>query len=323
MGAVQPEESPARATVLSWLRERGRPIQRIEALAGDVSVRRYSRVLYRDGGSDIAVLYPETAREACERYRRTTAWLEGIAVRVPRILQADCERGLMLLEDVGEQTLYERAPERREALAAYFREARRLAERIATLPADSVAALNPPLDASLLRTELTKTWDAFAERRTPGGLASEVQELFDALAAGIAADPPCPCHRDFMVRNLVPVAPAPALAVLDHQDLRLGPPLYDLASLLNDSLFPERPLESRILVEAGVDDAASRQRYHRTAAQRTLKALGTYATAAELGQRQHLPLLAPTLERALAHLAAIPEGSALVPRLRASWDVAS
>lgn len=323
MAGDQSRESQANEVLLEWLRRRGRPVDRVAALAGDVSVRRYSRVHYRDGGRAIAALYPETAREACQRYRRTTAWLEGIAVRVPRILEADCERGLMLLEDVGEHTLYERAPGQREALAAYFREARRLAERIATLPADGVAALNPPLDASLLRAELAKTWTAFAQRRTPGALASEVQELFDALAAAIAADPPRPCHRDFMVRNLVPVAPAPALAVLDHQDLRLGPPLYDLASLLNDSLFPARPLERRILAEAGVDDDASRRRYHRTAAQRTLKALGTYATAAELGQRQHLPLLAPTLERALAHLAAIPEGRDLVPRLRASWNVAS
>lgn len=305
--------------ILDWLRELGLDVARAQAMAGDVSVRRYVRVDFREGERAIAVLYPATAREACDRYRQTTAWLEGIGVRVPRILAADCGRGLMLLEDVGEHTLYERAPRGTEALAAYFRHARRIAERIAKLPMAAVAALNPPLDAALLRSELARTWTAFAEPRTPHELTRSVQELFDTLADAIAADPPRPCHRDFMVRNLVPLASPPALAVLDHQDLRLGPPLYDLASLLNDSLFPPHEIERQILAAAGVDDDDSGERYHRTAAQRTLKAMGTYATAAAAGLRQHLALLRPTLERSLLHLEAIPEGRALAPRLRAAW----
>ena len=59
--------------------------------------------------------------------------------------------------------------------------------------------------------------------------------------------------------------------MLDHQDLRLGPPRYDLASLLNDSLFPPPELEAR-LVRAALGEEATAEDfldYHRAAAQRT------------------------------------------------------
>ena len=59
-----------------------------------------------------------------------------------------------------------------------------------------------------------------------------------------------PCHRDFMVRNLMPLRGRRGLVVLDHQDLRLGPPLYDLASLLNDTLFPPPEAEEALLAAA-------------------------------------------------------------------------
>ena len=38
--------------------------------------------------------------------------------------------------------------------------------------------------------------------------------------------------------------------MLDHQDLRLGPPFYDLASLLNDTLFPPPDAEEALLAAA-------------------------------------------------------------------------
>jgi aminoglycoside/choline kinase family phosphotransferase len=103
--------------------------------------------------------------------------------------------------------------------------------------------------------------------------------------------------------------------VLDHQDLRLGPPQYDLASLLNDSLFPTAPLEEQILSSVLGDDPALRRGYHRAAVQRTLKASGTYESFALRGFPRHRRLIPPTLERAVRHLAQLPEASGLVREL--------
>ena len=179
-----------------------------------------------------------------------------------------------------------------------------------------MAALSPPLDASLLRRELTQTWDELLAPRGLTGeppLAAALARALDALCAELAAPAPVPCHRDLMARNLVPL-PGGAVGVLDHQDLRLGPPRYDLASLLNDSLFPPPEVEEAILagVLRGDED---RLRYRRAAAQRTLKAAGTFAAFARRGSDRHLGLIPPTLARACGHLSALPETAELAPEL--------
>jgi aminoglycoside/choline kinase family phosphotransferase len=123
-----------------------------------------------------------------------------------------------------------------------------------------------------------------------------------------------------MVRNLMPLADG-TLVVLDHQDLRLGPPLYDLASLLNDTLFPPAGAEEALLA-AAAPSPADRVRYHRAAAQRSLKAVGTYAKFARMGADRHLPLIAPTLARFVNHFSRVPEGALLAARLGESWSPA-
>ena len=113
------------------------------------------------------------------------------------------------------------------------------------------------------------------------------------------------------------------VGVLDHQDLRLGPPAYDLASLLNDSLFPPVEVEERLLRRAGVPaEGTERETYHRAAAQRTLKAVGSYAAFAGRGSDRHLCLIPPTLARALHHLGRLPETAHLKERLARAWKPA-
>ena len=122
-----------------------------------------------------------------------------------------------------------------------------------------------------------------------------------------------------MARNLVPLGKGGELAILDHQDLTLGPPFYDLASLLNDSLFPPLSYQSSSLkrLDCGQGERLS---YHRAGAQRTLKAIGTYHAFANRGSEQHLSLVPKTLGRALYHLEQLPETSELCPRLKTAWS---
>jgi aminoglycoside/choline kinase family phosphotransferase len=116
-----------------------------------------------------------------------------------------------------------------------------------------------------------------------------------------------------MARNLIEVEGG--LAVLDHQDLRLGPRAYDLASLLNDSLFPPPGIESELQSLAGIDDG-SRRAYDQAVVQRSLKAVGTYALFASRGRTRHVSLIAPTIERATAAMSRLPELRALAAHWR-------
>lgn len=309
-----------RSALVAWLASRGYEAVRFVGLPGDVSPRRYLRVELAGGGSVILACYPPAEHPVCRRFVETTGLLEEAGVPVPRLLATDCEAGLTLLEDAGEKTLYDRAAIGWQALAPYFESAIGYARSIAALPAERVAGLNPPLDEALLRRELDQTWELFLAPRGLTGGAGQEEALrggLDELCRRLGAARRVPCHRDFMARNLVP-GPPPRLTVLDHQDLRLGPAEYDLASLLNDSLFPPPALERRLL-ETALGASADLLDYHRAAAQRTLKAVGTFAAFARRGFDRHLRLVPPTLSRSLRHLSLLPETAHLAPELRTLW----
>lgn len=317
------------AAVLESLRRRGFPVRSSVAMTGDVSRRAYRRVFLEEshpgGTTAVLALYPPELEETCRRSLRSGELLTGAGVRVARVLDRDCAQGWVLFEDLGERTLYEHAGRPWDELERYFEDAVAAIGRIAALPREAVAELNPPLDRELLVRELGQTRDLFLEPldlvdREP---ERDLDSALDTLVSRLGAETPVPCHRDFGARNLVPLEPPsdrsaePRLGVLDHQDLRLGPPAYDLASLLNDSLFPPPEVEGRLLALGlrGVD----RMGYHRAAAQRTLKAVGSYAAFAARGSDRHLPLIAPTLARAVGHLRRLPETADLAPRLGELW----
>jgi N-acetylmuramate 1-kinase len=313
------------AELAAWLAAVGREARGIQPLPGDVSPRRYFRTLLADGSSAILATYPPTVRATCPRFLRTTALLEEAGVRVPRVLAEDCAAGWMLLEDFGPQTLGDWGKGRSwDELGPYFEHALELARRIEQLPADELASLNPILGRELLARELAQTWEVFLvpqELVSDPVLAAGLQQALDTLCDRLAAEPPVPCHRDFMARNLMPLSKPGRLAVLDHQDLRLGPPLYDVASLLNDTLFPPPGTEASLLAPL-LSAPADRERYHRAAAQRTLKAVGTYASFARRGATRHLPLIAPTLARFVSHFARLAEGAPLAAHLSRAWSPA-
>jgi aminoglycoside/choline kinase family phosphotransferase len=318
---TEPLNAVAEETDLqAWLAGIGRPLRDLDRLPGDVSPRRYARLSFEDGTTAILATYPPEVRSTCPRFLRTSELLAGAGIRVPQVLGAACDSGWMLLEDLGPITLGDLRERPWRELAPWFDSALEAASRIARLPVEALDGLNPTLGRELMEKELAQTWDLFLEPRgLTGGpaLTGALRTALDKLCANLAADPPVPCHRDFMARNLMPL-PGGAVAVLDHQDLRLGPPAYDLASLLNDTVFPPAEAEEGLLA-AVAPTAEDRTRYHRAAAQRTLKAVGTYTSFSLRGADRHLPLIPPTLARGLAHLAHTPEGAPLVDDLARIW----
>jgi aminoglycoside/choline kinase family phosphotransferase len=319
-----PEASVAPLTdaLAEWLAEVGRPAASVEPLTGDVSLRRYFRARFADGGTAIVAYYPLELRPVCGRFERTTELLAGAGVPVPEVLAADCARGYMLLADSGRHTLYEEPLRSWDDLLPIYRRAVEHARRIGALPRDAVAGLNTWLDTSLLRWELQKTWDLML---APTGLvgppevAARLAEAFDTLAHELgAAERLVPCHRDFMPRNLM-LASGGEVVVLDHQDLRLGPLAYDLASLLNDSLFPPATVEDLLVAEAlpGEEGALA---YRRAVVQRAVKAVGTFTAFAQRGMDRHLGLVRPTLARAWRWFDAVPELAAVRPDLAPLWE---
>ncbi len=318
-GPHEPPDRIVHLSVAEWLAEGGVDAERIEPLAGDVSSRSYFRVHPRGSRATLIVArYPRELARAQERFQQAAELLERAGVRVPRRLRDDPGAGYALLEDLGPKTLYELAPNW-TPLATELDAALAAAATIARLPAGEVEALgSEPLAEPLLRRELAQTIEVFL---APRELATpELLAALDELCARLGAEPLVPCHRDFMARNLIPDGRG-GVGVLDFQDLRLGPAAYDLASLLNDSLFAGPELEARV-IGARLALVGGWEAYRRAVAQRSLKAIGTFIRFASTGRRRHLRLVETTLACALRQLVRLPETSAVVQPLLAKLEAA-
>lgn len=300
-------------------------------MAGDVSSRRYARLRLESGEQFVVCAYPEDMADVAVRFLAATELLNSARVPVPRVERHSCgESAWILLEDLGPRTVFDRwqggglGPTELDRCLA---EALAHVDRIQLLSPDRVRALgSPPLDRTLLMAELDLTWERFLEPRglvRSRTLAEQLHALCNAVCERLGSAAPVPCHRDFMVRNLMLRASAregaeAEVVVIDHQDLRLGPPHYDLASLLNDSLtlsFGQRRAHLAVLGE----DAEELALYHAAVAQRMLKIAGTFAHFAALGNDRHLPLIGSALRRFFDALDALPEGRELALRLRREW----
>ena len=300
-------------------------------MAGDVSARRYARLRLESGEQFVVCAYPDDMEDVAARFLAATELLNSGGVPVPRVERhSRGERVWTLLEDLGPQTVFDRgeggdlSP---TELDRCLTEALAHVDRIQLLSPDRVRALgSPPLDRKLLMAELDLTWERLLEPRglvRDRTLAEQLRALCSLVCERLGSAAPVPCHRDFMVRNLMLRTSAreeavAEVVVIDHQDLRLGPPHYDLASLLNDSLTLSAGQRRRRLAVLGedVDEIAL---YHAAVAQRMLKIAGTFAHFAALGNDRHLPLIRPALRRFFGALDALPEGRELAPRLRREW----
>src|SRR5262249_39572082 len=144
-----------------------------------------------------------------------------------------------------------------ERTALYTRAVEDLARAqvaLAALPADSIIA-SRAFDEELLRWEIDhfREWglDARGKGLSPADRAT-FDGIADRLAKRIASWPRGFVHRDYQSRNLMVRAteahqPA-AICWIDFQDALLGPRVYDLVALLNDSYQEfDRPfVESRL-----------------------------------------------------------------------------
>ena len=240
-----------------------------EAMTGGASTRRYFRLFLPEGKTAVAMFVPEGARpEEVQKLVERPEWpflevralLAARGVDVPAVLAEDTARGWLVIEDLGEDTLANfllRSPHEKTAL--YTRAVCDLARAqvalgaASALPPDSVVA-GRAFDEELLRWEIDhfREWGLDARGRT---LSAEDRATFDAiadrLARRIAGWSRTFVHRDYQSRNLM-VRPSGAICWIDFQDALMGPRVYDLVALLNDSYQEfDRPF-----VDARLDEFA-------------------------------------------------------------------
>ncbi len=287
---------PAGVVEPRWLRE--------EPLAGDASSRRYTRLFDGAGLSAIRAQYPPDSREVLTRDLEVLRWLHQRGLRVPALLSSDLAAGWVLLEDVGEKDAAEvlglTPAERRGDLALSFIAPLRT---LANLDPDQLPPWNLPLDRHRMRWELAgfEQWFVcYACASQPG---PELDRWLGALASEVASHPARVCHRDYHLNNLFP-GPGTEVAVIDVQDLMVGPDTYDAISLIGERALPEllSPQQRRQWLQEWARQTSAapgwEERWPKALLQRGLKVLGTFARltiSGRPGYRQWMPSLARSL----------------------------
>ena len=240
-------------------------------------------------------------------------------IRVPKVLAESCDRGWLLVEDLGDTLAQhlEHSPQDKSALyQSAVRDLARAQRALATLPESSIVR-ERAFDVDLLRWELDHFSEWALDARgieLDGQQRAAFEEAADYLATTIASWPRGFVHRDYQSRNLMVVAGeggARELAWIDFQDAMLGPRIYDLVALLGDSYqtFDQAFIDSRLREfcgELGVDTAEEAEltrQFEMVMVQRKLKDAGRFVfIERKNGNPSFLKFVDPTVAKARASL---------------------
>ena len=314
----------------------GKNARTVTPMPGGASTRRYFRL---DLGNETAVgmFSPEGATpEEIQKASTLPRWpflevaelLDEHGVDVPRIFGEDTQSGWVVLEDLGDDTLAnwlaEHPEDKPRLYTTAVRDLARAQKKLMALPSGCVVS-SRAFDADLLKWEIDHFREWGLEARGIS-LSDGDRAAFDAigtrLANRIAELPRGFVHRDYQSRNLMVRPRAKSLVWIDFQDALLGPRVYDLVALLNDSYqeFDRAFVEARLAEygdEAGLDAAGQSSlvlQFDLVTVQRKLKDAGRFVFIdRKKGNSSFLRFVEPTIAKvrsSLARLAPVDEDMA-------------
>ncbi len=282
-------------------------------LADDASFRRYDRL--RRGDDQAVLMDAPPPMEDVRPFIHIDRLLRGMGLSAPEVLSEDIEAGLLLLEDLGDNTYTRVLADGGDEAALY------------ELALDLLVALHrrfegdgklPPYDDDAFLTEATLLTDwympALTGRETAAAARTEYCKLWLAALAEARRMPATLVLRDYHVDNMIWLPERSGVAacgLLDFQDARLGPVTYDLVSLLEDARRDVPPALATKLLNRYLDAFPELDReafaasYAIMGAQRSAKILGIFTRLdrrdGKPGYLTHIPRVWRWLEGALAH----------------------
>ncbi len=285
------------ATIEKFLQVNGQGRALRKALAGDASVRRYERLV--DGMVPAILMDCPPDRLDIGPFLRISTWLRQAGFSTPLIFAADEDAGLVLMEDLGDD-LFSRVCLRPDEYGVD--EAELYAAAVDVLVAlqalDPLSDL-PAYDDEKMLEEASRFTRWYAPDLSDAAKANYLdigRELLPLVRVGPAAPVYVDYHADNLLWLLKRGGPA-KIGLLDFQDGRVGPPAYDLVSLLEDARRDVSPDVADVMIERylkarpDLDVEAFRTSYAVLGAQRNCKILGLFSRLAiEEGKSQYLAL---------------------------------
>jgi len=217
------------------------------------SDRKYYRVK-RDGSSAVLMKCPD-ADPDFGRHIEYTQFFQKYLVPVPELIDADFDNRTALFEDVGDLSLYNwlKCPREQDRMEEIYRKVIDILILIHTKATEHIAGCalirNRVFDYEHLRWETGYFLERFVRgiRSIRVKNSSSLEDEFHRLAVNVDSFRKTIIHRDFQSQNII-VTKGGKPRLLDFQSARIGPPAYDVASILWDPYYRlEDNLRERLL----------------------------------------------------------------------------
>ena len=219
-------------------------IENIEKLTGDASTRKYYRILTAKCSYVVCLDTPLEDTAVEPNFLLLQRVLESENVRVPKILDKELNTGYILEEDLGDVTFLKEISQvaNREEEYVFYQKAIDLMASIHKVDVSKFKDqpfAKMAFDTEKLYAEMEFTKKYFLKmlmgidvQSTP--IEILYKKLYD-MCFEISNEVRVLVHRDYHSRNLMIINDEQV--VIDFQDARMGTPLYDLVSLLEDCYY--------------------------------------------------------------------------------------
>ncbi|MBI4454458.1 MAG: phosphotransferase [Acidobacteria bacterium] len=302
--------------LMEFVQERvalGQSYCNVSKLMGDASTRQYFRLIMEDSQSFIVAVYPESFELENFPYYQVYKLFRRVGVPVPEALAFDGRRGIVMQQDLGNESLQRRLlglP-----LAGWEPLLKQAIDLIARVQSEGTQHCPGEYQACQLAFDYEKLlfeFDFFFQHYVAGYRGMEWDETrrlalygeFEAISHELASQPRYLAHRDYHCRNIMLVHDQ--MYLIDFQDARMGPAAYDLVSILKDSIdMTESTMHLLVRYFLSLKHLRSEdycdfwKQFEVMSVQRLLKALGTYGyqitTRGNFIYQQYIP---GTLHRA-------------------------
>lgn len=276
---------------------------RFDRLAADGSVRTFYRVRGLEPASAVLMVNPGPPANPAgtvdenDSFVYVAGLLRRVGAGAPQVYGCDRKLGLVLIEDLGDLSLYQRVLEEGAGSAWTMGIYRKLLDLLLVIQFEGAKSFepervfNPAYNAVFMYRAEGLYFAEFFVGKTSGdsteGLQEELWRLAGAAASFFCAE--VFLYRDFQSRNIFLDRTGGAedkFRLLDFQGARLGPPSYDLASLLYDPYVALPARLRKSLIEYYQQELAGRsvtaasgfsREFPLVAAHRLMQVLGAYS----------------------------------------------
>ncbi len=287
-----------------------------ETLAADASFRRYDRI--RLGARRAVLMDAPPEHEDITPFIDLARHLRGLGYSAPEPIEADLDAGLLLLEDLGDDTFTRLLTQGADERSLYLLATDLLIDLHRRPREQCVFDALPPYSDRMFLDEAALLVDWYVPAALGNSLAADARASYVAMWRAVLplarTVPETLVLRDYHVDNLMRIEGRVGIAacgLLDFQDAVAGPVSYDFVSLVGDARrdvpralvgeLRRRYLDALPHIDANDFDRSCAI----LGAQRHCKVIGIFTRLcvrdAKPGYLDHIPRVWRLLDSALAH----------------------